>query len=81
MTPLMPCRIHTCMTRFRPSEEAKLGVKMHGSNNRQLMDWARNVRLGQKRTFALQKGMSALPLKADMCGATRDVGYGPEADM
>src|SRR5512137_3199012 len=25
--------------------------------------------------------MSALPLKADMCGATRDVRYGPIADM
>jgi hypothetical protein len=25
--------------------------------------------LGQKQTFALQKVMSALPLKADMCGA------------
>jgi hypothetical protein len=25
--------------------------------------------------------MSALPPKADMCGATRDVRYGPEADM
>ena len=26
--------------------------------------------LGQKRTFAVQNGMSALPPKADMCGAT-----------
>ena len=25
--------------------------------------------------------MSALPLKANICGATRDVRYGPEADM
>jgi len=25
--------------------------------------------------------MSALPLKADMCGATSDVGYGPKADI
>ena len=37
--------------------------------------------LGQKQTFALQKGMSALLPKADMCGATRDVRYGPKADM
>jgi hypothetical protein len=29
--------------------------------------------LGQKQTFALQQQMSALPLKADMGGATRDV--------
>ena len=27
--------------------------------------------LGHKRTFAVQNGMSALPPKADMCGATR----------
>ena len=25
--------------------------------------------------------MSALPLKADMCGATTDVCFGPKADM
>ena len=25
--------------------------------------------------------MSALPPKADMCGATKDVRYGPKADM
>jgi hypothetical protein len=37
--------------------------------------------LGQKQTFALQKVMSALPPKADMCGATRDVRFGPIADM
>jgi hypothetical protein len=28
----------------------------------------------------VQNGMSALPLKADMCGATRDVRFGPIAD-
>jgi hypothetical protein len=28
---------------------------------------------GQKQTFAMQTGLSALPPKADMCGATRDV--------
>src|SRR5262249_58510587 len=33
--------------------------------------------LGQKRTYAVQKGMSALPPKADMCGAARDVRFGP----
>ena len=37
--------------------------------------------LGQKYTFAVQKGLSALRPKADMCGASRDVRYGPEADM
>jgi hypothetical protein len=29
----------------------------------------------------LQKRMSALPPKADMCSATRDVRFGPIADI
>src|SRR5262245_32592043 len=37
--------------------------------------------LGQKRTYAVQKGMSALPPKADMCSAIADVCFGPEADI
>jgi hypothetical protein len=37
--------------------------------------------LGHKRTFAVQRLMSALPPKADMCSATRDVRYGPIADI
>ena len=37
--------------------------------------------LGQKQTFAPQKAMSALPPKADMCGAARDVRFGPIADI
>jgi hypothetical protein len=37
--------------------------------------------LGQKPTFAVQNGMSALHLKADMCGAMRDVRFVPKADM
>ena len=37
--------------------------------------------LGQKQTFAAQKVMSALPPKADMCGATGDVRFVPEADI
>jgi hypothetical protein len=36
--------------------------------------------LGQKQTCAAQKIMSALPPKADMCGATRDVRFVPKAD-
>jgi hypothetical protein len=28
-----------------------------------------------------KKAMSALPPKADMCGAARDVCYGPKADI
>ena len=37
--------------------------------------------LGQKQTCAVQKGMSALPPKADMCGALGHVRFGPKADM
>jgi hypothetical protein len=37
--------------------------------------------LGQKQTCALQKGMSALPPKADMCCAKRNVCFGPKADI
>jgi hypothetical protein len=29
--------------------------------------------IGQEQTFAAQNGMSALPPKADMCGALGDV--------
>ena len=36
--------------------------------------------LGQKRTYAPQKAMSALPPKADKCGARGYVCFGPKAD-
>ena len=35
--------------------------------------------LGQKQTFAPQNVMSALPSKADMCGAVPHVRFGPIA--
>ena len=37
--------------------------------------------LGQKRTFAVQNAMSALPPKADMCGALANVRLVPEANF
>ena len=37
--------------------------------------------LGQKRTYAVQKSMSALSPKADMCSALADVCFGPIADI
>ena len=37
--------------------------------------------LGQKQTCAAQNGMSALPPKADMCGALGDVCFMPIADI
>ena len=36
---------------------------------------------GHKQTYAVQEGMSALPPKADMCSATRDVRFVPIADI
>src|SRR5262249_46063738 len=36
---------------------------------------------GQKQTFRSAIVMSALPPKADMCGAPRDVRFGPKADI
>src|SRR5262249_24743431 len=37
--------------------------------------------LGQKQTYAVHNGMSALHPKADMCGAIADVCFGPKADI
>jgi len=37
--------------------------------------------MDQKQTCALHQLMSALPPKADMCGAKLDVCFGPKADM
>ena len=37
--------------------------------------------LGQKQTYALQQGMSALPPIADICSAHADVRFGPIADI
>ena len=37
--------------------------------------------LGHKQTVAVQKGMSALPPKADMCSAVVHVRFGPIADI
>jgi len=37
--------------------------------------------LGHKRTFAMQKGMSALHPKADICGTTWDVRFGPKVKV
>ena len=37
--------------------------------------------LGHKQTFAVQTVMSALPPKADMCGAPWNVRYVPIADI
>ena len=44
-------------------------------------DEANNVRLGQKQTFAVQNGMSAIPPIADMCSALGDVCFVPKADI
>jgi hypothetical protein len=40
-------------------------------------DECADVALGQKQTCAVQKAMSALPPKADMCSAQADIRFGP----
>ena len=55
--------------------------KRPGSGQLKSTGASRMSALGQKRTFAVQKGMSALPPIADMCDATRDVRFGPTADI
>jgi hypothetical protein len=37
--------------------------------------------LGHKQTYAVQKAMSALPPRADMCSAIHHVCFGPIADI
>jgi len=37
--------------------------------------------LGQKQTFAVQNGMSALPPKADICSALAQVRFGPKSGL
>ena len=37
--------------------------------------------LGQKQTYAVQQGMSALPPRADMCSALTHVCFVPMADI
>jgi hypothetical protein len=37
--------------------------------------------LGHKRTFAVQKGMSALPPRADIRSALAHVDFGPKANI
>ena len=37
--------------------------------------------LGQKQTYAVQNGMSALPPKADKCSVTRHVRFVPIANI
>jgi hypothetical protein len=66
-----------CCDRIRQNEKA-------AAVERQLCERVpakASVALGQTQTFALQKAMSALPPKADMCGAARDVRFGPIADI
>jgi hypothetical protein len=52
----------------------------NGTQPAQAVDQA-NVRFGSKADIPITLTMSALPPKADMCGATRDVRYGPIADI
>src|SRR5262245_31402307 len=49
------------------------GSDLHGERPRRCPLWVKS------RHVQVQEAMSALPPKADMCGATRDVRFGPEA--
>src|SRR5262245_41133804 len=60
--------------RRRPKEEIAIFILAHSKSG---YSSARSVSsLGHKPTY-----MSALPLKADMCGANSHVRFGPKADM
>ena len=52
------------------------GVRLHGSNPEPLMS-----ALGQNRTLAHVRVMSALPPKADIEPRSRDVRFVPKADI
>src|SRR5262249_8983902 len=52
------------------------------SHHRPLCDYSRGQVKRSKNCLLPQSGeMSALPPKADMCGATSDVRFGPKADI
>jgi hypothetical protein len=74
---VMNCRLCMCPLRTRREQGLKPSTLRSGG------EWQSGPMsaLGQKRTSAPQQVMSALPSKADMCGATRDVRFGPIADI
>jgi hypothetical protein len=59
---------------FRQTLPARPTTLVTAGTDLMVYEWLRSA---QKQTFAPQKVMSALPPKADMCGATRHVRYGP----
>jgi len=64
---------------FRPPLKVVMADKFTARNDRpsEVVDPFVHVRLGQKQTFAVQKGMSASPPKADICAASTCVRFGP----
>ena len=62
--PWPPCRRELDNSRLIASSGLGPGVVLGRVDGRPT-----NVTLGQKQTFAMQYVMSALPPKADMCGA------------
>ena len=61
------CRVALHQSKFKAAKPSRVAGEMSA--------------LGQKRTYAMQKAMSALPPKADMCSATRYVCFVPKADI
>ena len=57
------------------------GYEVRGKTPAQIRQLSRMSALGHKRTYAVQKGTSALPPKADMCGALTHVRFVPKADI
>jgi hypothetical protein len=71
--------VHKAMSALPPIATAKATSRKRSF--RKGLGMKRMSALGQKQTYAAQKVMSALPPKADMCGATKDVRFGPIADI
>src|SRR6476660_7706822 len=85
MTRRWPMWLHRLPTSRSSNSLITLRVRAESADCRREMSVCLTHRpmsaLGQKQTFAPQKLMSALPPKADMCGATGDVRFGPKADI
>jgi hypothetical protein len=65
----------------KPSYRLKVALGKAPVGIKERIDDVPMSALGQKQTYSVQKLMSALPPKADMCGALVHVCFGPKADI
>jgi hypothetical protein len=72
----MPAHTTRLQQGFAIRRNGAQGSILHGSNPEPLMS-----ALGQKQTSRLVEGMSALPPKADIADAMRNVRFVPKADI